>query len=160
LTDGLVPAELLDRTALPFLDRRSRRRFDGDVERWYDRKGNLHRAGAPSSLHPQGQIEFHHYGVRRGAIWGEASAWYDQRGLRHRDDGLPALTDFDGNRFWIDHGRLHNPDGPSIIRVDGTCEWHMFGLRHRQDGGPTIIEPNGIEHYHHLGISMKVVMPG
>ena len=43
--------------------------------------------------------------------------------------------DCDGSITWVDKaGRLDNPDGPSLMAVDGIIRWHKRGLQQRTSG--------------------------
>lgn len=49
-----------------------------------------------------------------------------------------------GNQRWYlkDTAKLHNPDGPAVVRADGTKEWWINDERHRV-GAPAIEYASG-----------------
>ena len=94
----------------------------------------------------------------------------------HRVGG-PAITYAGGSKEWLQHGKLHNEDGPAItcpsgeeayyiddkesrldgpavIREDGTLEWLIDGIRHNEEG-PAIVWPNGCRDYYINGVFIR-----
>lgn len=51
-------------------------------------------------------------------------------------------------------GKLHNPDGPAVIKRDGTRKWYKSGLQHNSSA-PAVIKPNGELRYYYLGTKCK-----
>jgi hypothetical protein len=43
---------------------------------------------------------------------------------------------------WYVNDKLHNPNGPAVIKPDGTLEYYINGDRHRENG-PAVIYPDG-----------------
>lgn len=43
-------------------------------------------------------------------------------------------TDEEGITTWTVNGLLHRPDGPAVVRPDGSWEWYRYGKEHRVDG--------------------------
>jgi hypothetical protein len=40
-----------------------------------------------------------------------------------------------GTIVWrLPDNTIHNPNGPAVVRVDGSKQWHINGKRHRTDG--------------------------
>ena len=65
----------------------------------------------------------------------------------HRSDG-PAIIRIDGTREYYVDGLLHrNPEYgiilPAIIKGDGTKLWYNKGMLHRDNGRPAILYPDG-----------------
>ena len=48
-------------------------------------------------------------------ITSNGSNFYYKNGKSHRDDDLPAIEFFNGNKEWYIEGRLHRIDGPALI---------------------------------------------
>lgn len=92
--------------------------------------------------------------------------WKDDKGLFHRDNDLPAVIKWDGQKEWYQHGRLHRDGGPAIIHgsggekwfqddllhrggdlpaieIDGRKEWWKNNLRHRDGDKPAVVNPDG-----------------
>jgi len=51
-------------------------------------------------------------------------------------------------------GQLDNPDGPAVIKSDGTRMWYKAGMQHNSRG-PAVIKPNGELRYFYLGTKYK-----
>jgi hypothetical protein len=51
-----------------------------------------------------------------------------------------------GTQEWSLNGLLHREDGPAVIRPDGAKVWWQNGLRHREDG-PAVIWPDGTQEW-------------
>lgn len=67
-----------------------------------------------------------------------ATKWY-HNGKLHRPDG-PAIIRTDGTEKWYRYGKLHRVGGPAMSNLDGTEErWYYRGRLHREDGGPALI---------------------
>ena len=52
----------------------------------------------------------------------------------------------DGTKEWKVNGILHREDGPAIVWSDGSQFWYRDDQRHREDG-PAVIWANGLEEY-------------
>jgi len=66
--------------------------------------------------------------------------------IHHRVDG-PAITDADGNQWWLQNGIYHRLDGPAAEFVEGQKEWFINNQLHREDG-PAIITADGDEFWY------------
>lgn len=51
-------------------------------------------------------------------------------------------------------GQLHNPDGPAVVKSDGTRKWYKSGMQHNSSA-PAVIKPNGELRYFYLGTKCK-----
>jgi hypothetical protein len=71
--------------------------------------------------------------------------WYDESNELHRAVG-PAVEYVDGTMEWWVHGLLHKENGPAVVSTSGpdsgTKEWWVNGLLHREDG-PAIVWGDG-----------------
>jgi len=70
--------------------------------------------------------------VKEAAQYGLDVRWAQYRGLITIPDGLLVFKD--GTREWYLNGLRHREDGPAIEGVDGRKEWFLYGKRHREDG--------------------------
>ena len=52
----------------------------------------------------------------------------------------------DGSKEWRVNGVLHRDDGPAVILANGTQEWRVNGKLHREDG-PAVMRADGTEEY-------------
>ena len=69
----------------------------------------------------------------------------NRRGLPEKQlrEPFPAFQlNSDGDKVWLDNGKLHREDGPAIERADGSKEWYLKDRLHREDG-PAIERPDG-----------------
>lgn len=60
--------------------------------------------------------------------------WRNENGDFHRENDLPAVEFFNGEKRWYKNGELYRKDGPSIIFSDKTEFWYKNGELHRLDG--------------------------
>lgn len=51
-------------------------------------------------------------------------------------------------------GQLDNPDGPAVVKSDGTRKWYRMGLLHNA-AGPAVLKPNGEVQYYYFGTRCK-----
>jgi hypothetical protein len=110
---------------------------NGD-ELWYD-DGVLWKI---YSSRDEKTTEHHENGVESIEQWGEVT-WY-KNGNVHRDGGLPAFENEDGDKRWYVNGELHRDGGlPAIEDADGDREWYVNGCRYRADGLPNVVRGNG-----------------
>ena len=98
---------------------------------WY-KKGELHRKDGPAVEHANGSKE-----------------WYKE-GTLHREDG-PAMEYANGDKEWWKEGKLHREDGPAVEFANGAKVWYKEGLCHREDG-PAVECENGTKHWYKEGI--------
>lgn len=57
---------------------------------------------------------------------------------------------------WIENGRIHHAgDKPAVIWDDGSCEWHVYGLRHRNHGKPAEMYAMGLQGWWSNGRALK-----
>jgi hypothetical protein len=59
--------------------------------------------------------------------------FYKNRKL-HRDDDLPAIINYRGDKEWYQNGLLHRDNGPAIETSNGYKAWYQYGEVHRIDG--------------------------
>jgi hypothetical protein len=60
-------------------------------------------------------------------------------------DDLPDRTVFsDGSEEWLLNGLRHREDGPAVTYPNGMQHWYFKGKLHRPDG-PAVILPDGDE---------------
>lgn len=65
--------------------------------------------------------------------------WYDDNEKLHRDGDLPAQTDPQGGKAWLQHGKLHRDgDKPAIEAANGDRAWYQNDELSRATG-PAII---------------------
>lgn len=57
----------------------------------------------------------------------------------HNPDG-PAIIRGNGSSEWWLNGERHRLDGPAVESIDGIREWWVNGQRHREDG-PAYVHP-------------------
>ncbi len=50
----------------------------------------------------------------------------------HREDDLPAVEKYNGDKLWYKNGKLHRKDGPAIECSDGSKSWYKNGKLHRR----------------------------
>lgn len=67
--------------------------------------------------------------------------WYFN-GRPHRSDGNPAVTKYNGDQYWYNHGVFHREDGPAIIKSNGYKAWYKNGMITREDG-PAVEHSDG-----------------
>ena len=65
-------------------------------------------------------------------------------GLLHCPDG-PAVVRGDGSTAWYDHGLLHRDDGPAVVTAAGDRTWYDHGRVHRGDGPATVTADGDME---------------
>jgi len=53
--------------------------------------------------------------------------WF-RNGYPHRDGGLPSEISDDGTIRYFVNGKLHNIDGPAVIKKDGTEQYFIEGI--------------------------------
>ena len=59
-------------------------------------------------------------------------AWYRDGNL-HRDDDLPAVEWFNGNKWWFQDGKRHRDnDLPAVEYHEGSKEWWVNGVKIRE----------------------------
>jgi len=126
---------------------------DDNVERWYDKDGQLHRDDdLPAVIGPDGSKSWYKHGKRHriddlpAMIMADgAQRWYEH-GVPMRTGGGPAEIWRNGAQVWLDeNGEWHRDDDkPAMIWPDGTLFWFQHGKRHRDHNRPSIVEPNGI----------------
>ena len=137
---------------------------DGDGNKWWTLKGELHRTDGPAIEGPNGTKQWWKNGKRHrtdgpayeGANGGKL--WY-LNGINYsRDDWeimvdifsnlkklgkvnldeateQPVMTvDKVGNKIWRLNGKYHRTDGPAIEYTNGNKSWYINGERHRTDG--------------------------
>ena len=47
---------------------------------------------------------------------------------KHRDDGLPAIENANGSKYWWVNGKRHRDGGlPAVEKADGTKYWYVNG---------------------------------
>jgi len=76
---------------------------------WY-RKGELHRKGGPAIVFSNGDKE-----------------WY-KKGRRHKSNG-PAVERINGDKHWFKRGKYHRKNGPAIEWGNGNNDWYYEGTR-------------------------------
>jgi len=55
-------------------------------------------------------------------------SYYNEKDQLHRDGGLPAIEDADGDKAWYVNDQLHRDGGlPAIERANGYKEWWVNG---------------------------------
>ena len=65
-------------------------------------------------------------------------------GKHHRDGGLPAIEYADGGKSWWVNDKLHRDGGlPAVEYADGSKAWYVDGKRHRDNGLPAIEHADG-----------------
>lgn len=65
-------------------------------------------------------------------------------GVLHREDDLPALEGFNGDRSWYAHGRLHRENGlPAVESANGRRLWLVDGQLHRDGDLPAVVNADG-----------------
>lgn len=69
--------------------------------------------------------------------------WYDQRRLLHRGMEMPAVVYADGTREWWVDGLRHRDGGPAVVDADGSKEWWRNGRLHRDGDKPAAIYASG-----------------
>ena len=52
----------------------------------------------------------------------------------------------DGTKEWFLNDLLHREDGPAVEYLDGTKEWRINGKRHREEG-PAYVCPDGTKEW-------------
>lgn len=84
-------------------------------------------------------------------------AWY-HNGLKHRGNDKPAFVGADGTKEWHQYGNLYREYGkPTTIESNGTQRWQVgsteSALLHRTDG-PAVVRLDGTEEYWVAGIKV------
>jgi len=74
---------------------------------------------------------------------------YRLKGKLHNDNG-PAVIKLNGTRAWYVNDKLHRVYGPAYIRFDGYQSWYVNGKRYREHHNsepmPVIVEKNRISY--------------
>lgn len=74
-------------------------------------------------------------------------------GMIHPTGGYDDIEeDAAGNLRYTLDGDLHREDGPAFILIDGTEEWFLEGVRHREDDGPAITTSTGRREFYKYGL--------
>ena len=62
---------------------------------------------------------------------------YDTSYNHNSINGMPAVVDYSGQHVfeWYKNGKLHNDNGPAIIRKDDVVEWWINGKKHSEKSG-------------------------
>jgi len=77
---------------------------------------------------------------------GEVEWWHE--GEEYDKDDYESFCpivryNLDGTKEFLLEGLRHRDGGPAVVRLDGRTEWFCHGMRHR-DGGPAVTNPNGL----------------
>ncbi len=72
-------------------------------------------------------------------------SWHVKRRM-HRDGGPAYITI--GCKMWYKHGRVHRDDGPALEYSNGSYEWRLNGLQHRDGLLPSSMTIRGDDIYH------------
>jgi len=64
---------------------------------------------------------------------------------------IAQIIHHDGTQEWLLNGVRHREDGPAVIHPDGTQAWFLNGRRHREDG-PAVIHPDGSQAWYLNGL--------
>jgi len=111
---------------------------DNGTKRYYNKRGELHRAGGPAVILSDGTKLWYKNGLKY-RLDGPAIEWVDGtkqwyvNGKRHRLDG-PAEEWADGTKAWYRDDKLHREDGPAYESIGGVKAWYVNGMPHREDG--------------------------
>jgi hypothetical protein len=77
---------------------------------------------------------------------GQKEWWF--KGLFHRDGDKPAVIGVSGTQRWYINGKLHREnDMPAVIRADGSEEWYINDKLHRIDDMPAVIDADGSQEW-------------
>jgi len=68
------------------------------------------------------------------------------------DNGCHTIK---GAKVYFRDGCKHRPNGPAVIQRDGTLEYFIKGVRHRDGGKPAVIRPDGSLEYWEKGEFIK-----
>jgi hypothetical protein len=68
--------------------------------------------------------------------------WFENNVL-HRKNDLPAIEHADGTKEWYIRGLRHRECGPAIERSNGTKEWWYNGDLHREGDLSAVEYPTG-----------------
>jgi len=80
----------------------------------------------------------------------EKTVWMDWNWNVHREEDLPAIEYFNGDKIWYKNNQKHREGKPAVIFTDGHQEWWFEGKLHREDG-PAILWPDGRAFYYEHG---------
>jgi hypothetical protein len=128
---------------------------DFDEIEYRDAQNLPHRTDGPAVLSQDGKSWKIHgkYQIRENGEHNEertggkhARMWLSENGTLDRRDG-PARID-DLGEYWYRRGFLHNENGPSIIKKDGTVEFYLNGKLHNEKG-PARVSPDGKEEWYY-----------
>ena len=77
--------------------------------------------------------------------------WY-YKSKYHRENDLPAVINFYGDKYWYYNGKLHRKnDLPAVIYADGNKYWFHYDQRHRENDLPAVIYADGNKHWYYNG---------
>ena len=110
---------------------------DEETDRWYNKRGQLHRNGGPAVIKKDGYMAWWVAGRRHRSdgpamIYADGSTEWFMCGLLHNDYGPAKVFKFDdGTKHleWWKNGELHREDGPAVKHVDGKQEWWLYGKK-------------------------------
>ena len=63
--------------------------------------------------------------------------------LPHSTNDEPSIVRWDGTQEWHCHGKLHRENKPAVIRTNGRREWYKDGRRYRDNDMPAVIDGDG-----------------
>ena len=75
---------------------------------------------------------------------------YDKKKRLHNKNG-PAVIDYDGTKFWYNHGKLHRENGPAVEYTSGLKWYYQNGIKHRLDGPALECSEKNIKEYYFYG---------
>jgi hypothetical protein len=78
--------------------------------------------------------------------------WRNVKGEIHRDNDLPAIEWYDGDKEWYQNGQLHRGDDkPAVEYSNGDKIWYQNGQTHRENDLPAVEYKNGDKHWYKNG---------
>jgi len=123
-----------------------------DTARWYDDNNKLVKTRSHKKV-ASGNIEYVEHEIGKRPMVHVVTprgdhTWFNMQGKVHRDDDLPAHTDFTGAKHWYKNGQLHRDnDLPAIEKPNGGKEWYRNGKLHRDGGKPAVVYKNKVEYW-------------
>ena len=80
-------------------------------------------------------------------IYDDCTVWcINGESHREENDG-PAVEYFDGSKEWFLNGVLHRENGPAVEYANGYKEWYINGLEHTEKEFNRIINPPNCPEY-------------